>query len=75
MDENRTSKESGGGGFMLAGPDALVILVIALVVFGGNRISDLGAGLGKGIRNFKKGLHEEDPGPALRKEENKSEEI
>jgi len=41
---------------MLAGPDLLVILVIALVIFGGNRISDLGAGLGKGIRNFKKGL-------------------
>jgi len=41
---------------MLAGPDLLVILVIALVIFGGNRIADLGAGLGKGIRNFKKGL-------------------
>ena len=41
---------------MLGGPDLLVILVIALVVFGGSRIADLGAGLGKGIRNFKKGL-------------------
>lgn len=41
---------------MFAGPDLLVILVIALVIFGGNRIADLGAGLGKGIRNFKKGL-------------------
>jgi len=41
---------------MLAGPDLLVILVIALVIFGGNRIADLGAGLGKGIRSFKKGL-------------------
>ena len=59
---------------MLAGPDALVILIIALVVFGGNRISELGAGLGKGIRNFKKGLQEEDPKPALKKEADKSEE-
>lgn len=41
---------------MLAGPDLMVILVIALVIFGGNRIADLGAGLGKGIRSFKKGL-------------------
>ena len=41
---------------MLAGPDLLVILVIALVIFGGNRIAQLGEGLGKGIRNFKKGL-------------------
>ena len=41
---------------MLAGQDLLVILVIALIIFGGNRIADLGAGLGKGIRSFKKGL-------------------
>jgi sec-independent protein translocase protein TatA len=41
---------------MLAGQDLLVILVIILVIFGGNRIADLGAGLGKGIRSFKKGL-------------------
>jgi len=45
---------------MLAGPDLLVILVIALFVFGGKRIGDLGAGLGKGIREFKKGLHGDD---------------
>ncbi len=45
---------------MLAGPDLLVILVIALVIFGGNRIADLGSGLGKGIRNFKKGLEPDD---------------
>ena len=41
---------------MLAGQDLLVILVIALIIFGGSRVADLGAGLGKGIRNFKKGL-------------------
>ncbi len=56
---------------MLAGQDLLVILVIALVVFGGNRISDLGAGLGKGIRNFKKGMSEDDEG-IPRKLEDKS---
>ncbi len=59
---------------MLAGPDALVILAIALVIFGGNRISELGSGLGKGIRNFKKGLQEEDTKPALRREGERSEE-
>jgi sec-independent protein translocase protein TatA len=48
------------GGFMLAGPDVLVILAIALVVFGGKRISDLGTGLGKGIRNFKKSMEGDD---------------
>jgi len=45
---------------MLAGPDVLVILAIALVVFGGQRISDLGTGLGKGIRNFKKSMEGDD---------------
>jgi sec-independent protein translocase protein TatA len=54
---------------MLAGPDLLVILVIALVIFGGNRIADLGAGLGKGIRSFKKGL-EGDETPQKKSEDN-----
>ena len=57
---------------MLAGPDALVILAIALVVFGGNRISELGSGLGKGIRNFKKSLQEEDPERASKRQAGKS---
>jgi sec-independent protein translocase protein TatA len=45
---------------MLSGPDVLVILVIVLVLFGGKRIGELGAGLGKGIRNFKKSIEGED---------------
>jgi len=45
---------------MLAGWDLVVILIIVLIVFGGKRIGDLGAGLGKGIREFKKGLHGDD---------------
>ncbi len=57
---------------MLAGPDLLVILVIALVIFGGNRISELGAGLGKGIRNFKKGLQEDDAEATPKKLEDNS---
>jgi len=48
---------------MLAGPDVLVILVIAFVIFGSNRITDPGAGLGKGIRNFKKGLEGDETTP------------
>ena len=56
---------------MLAGQDLLVILVIILVIFGGNRLSELGSGLGKGIRNFKKGMSEDDEA-APRKLEDKS---
>jgi sec-independent protein translocase protein TatA len=40
--------------------EILVILVIALLLFGAGRISDIGKGLGEGIRNFKKGLKEDD---------------
>jgi sec-independent protein translocase protein TatA len=55
---------------MLAGPDLLVILVIALVIFGGNRIADVGAGLGKGIRNFKKSIEGEDEDTPKKLEDN-----
>ncbi len=41
---------------MIAGRDLLAILSLFLVLCGANRISGLGVGLGKGIRNFKKGL-------------------
>jgi sec-independent protein translocase protein TatA len=36
----------------------LFILVIALVVFGPGKFPELGAGLGKGIREFKKVMSE-----------------
>jgi len=34
----------------------IVILVVALVLFGGRRLPELGKGLGEGIRGFKDGL-------------------
>jgi sec-independent protein translocase protein TatA len=40
----------------------LIVLVIALLLFGAGRVSEIGKGLGEGIRNFKKGLREEDEG-------------
>jgi len=38
--------------------ELLIILVIAVVIFGANRLPELGRGLGKGIRNFKEATHE-----------------
>ena len=38
----------------------LIVLVIVLVLFGASRLGDLGKGLGEGIRNFKKGVSDED---------------
>jgi sec-independent protein translocase protein TatA len=37
-----------------------LILVIVLLVFGTSRVASLGKGLGEGIRNFKKGLRDDD---------------
>jgi sec-independent protein translocase protein TatA len=37
-------------------PELLVILVIALVIFGPKRLPDLGKSLGKGVREFRNGL-------------------
>ncbi len=38
----------------------LLILVIALVVFGPKRLPELGKALGESIQGFKKGLNEHD---------------
>lgn len=35
-------------------PQIMVLLVIALVVFGAGRLPEIGNSLGRGIRNFKK---------------------
>jgi sec-independent protein translocase protein TatA len=43
--------------------EVLVILVIALLLFGASRISDIGKGLGEGIKNFKKGLKDDEEPP------------
>jgi sec-independent protein translocase protein TatA len=43
--------------------ELLLILGVALLLFGAGRISDIGKGLGEGIRNFKKGLKDEDQPP------------
>lgn len=37
-------------------PELVIILVIALVIFGGSRLPQLGEGLGKAIKGFKRGL-------------------
>ncbi len=38
--------------------ELLVILIIALFVFGGKKLPEIGAGLGKGLRSFRQGLSE-----------------
>ena len=46
--------------------EIVLILVIALVVFGPSKLPQLGDALGKGIRNFKKATLEPDPDDTAR---------
>ena len=41
--------------------EMLVVLVVALLVFGPNKLPQLGDALGKGIRNFKKAANSDEP--------------
>ena len=53
-----------GGGIGM--PELLVVLVIVLIIFGAGKLPEIGKGLGKGIRNFRKatsGMDEIDVSP------------
>jgi sec-independent protein translocase protein TatA len=44
-------------------PEILLILAVALLIFGPSKLADLGKGLGEGIKNFKSAVKEgEDTG-------------
>lgn len=34
-------------------PELMIILFIIILIFGANRLPDIGRGIGKGIKNFK----------------------
>jgi sec-independent protein translocase protein TatA len=40
--------------FGIGMPELLIILVIILIIFGAGKLPQIGEGIGKGIRNFKK---------------------
>lgn len=35
-------------------PELIVILIIILIIFGAGKLPEIGSGIGKGIKNFKK---------------------
>jgi sec-independent protein translocase protein TatA len=41
-------------------PELIVILVIVLIVFGAGKLPQIGEGLGKGIRNFRKSTKDQE---------------
>ena len=42
-------------------PELLVILLVAVVLFGGKKIPELAKGLDEGIKNFKHAMKDENP--------------
>ncbi len=42
------------------GGEILLILLIALLIFGPSKLADMGKGLGEGLKNFKKGISHND---------------
>ena len=47
-------------------PELMIVLVIVILIFGANRLPEIGRGIGKGIRNFKDATKEGN-GPGLDK--------
>ena len=44
----------------LGTPEILIIICVAVVLFGGKKIPELAKGLGEGIRNFKTTMKEDE---------------
>ena len=42
-------------------PELLVILFIVILIFGSNKLPQLGRGVGSAIKNFKEGMNDETP--------------
>jgi len=47
----------------LSAPDIAIIVVLALVLFGGKKIPELARGLGQGIKEFKDATNSDDKKP------------
>ncbi len=48
--------------------ELLIILVIAVLIFGGKKIPEVAKGLGQGIRQFKDSIRAEEEDPAKKSE-------
>jgi len=46
--------------FGLGMQELVIILLIVVVIFGAGKLPELGAGIGKGIKSFKKSMKEEE---------------
>lgn len=57
-------------------PELIIILIIILIIFGAGKLPEIGAGLGKGIRSFRKSVTDADEIDVTpKKEEEENEKI
>jgi len=44
-------------------PELLIILLIVIIIFGANKLPQLGKGIGQGLKNFKESIKGDEPPP------------
>jgi sec-independent protein translocase protein TatA len=44
--------------FGIGMPELIIILIIILIIFGAGKLPEIGSGIGRGIKNFKKATKE-----------------
>ncbi|MBW2063630.1 MAG: twin-arginine translocase TatA/TatE family subunit [Deltaproteobacteria bacterium] len=44
--------------FGIGMPELIIILIIILIIFGAGKLPEIGSGIGKGIKNFRKATQE-----------------
>jgi len=55
---------AAAGPFGLGPMELVIILLVLVMLFGATRLADLGGSLGKGIKEFRKAVKEEEEDPA-----------
>ena len=57
--------------FGLGMPELVIILVIIVIIFGAGKLPEIGAGIGKGIKNFKDATKKEDEAKNIEEDNSK----